>query len=84
MEQEIETRGTYDLTYDELVAGARLAWRNAPRCIGRIQWANLKVNSKSFLKNFNLIKLYSGVRCAPHPNGGGNVRCSVGAHQIRN
>ena len=84
VQQEVETRGTYDLTYDEIVAGARLAWRNAPRCIGRIQWANLKVNVKSFFKNCKSIKLYSGVRRASHPDGDGNVRCSAGAHQIRN
>jgi len=40
---EIEERGMYDLTYNELSYGAKLAWRNAPRCIGRIQWNNLKV-----------------------------------------
>lgn len=40
---EVDERGTYDLTYNELVFGAKLAWRNAPRCIGRIQWNNLKV-----------------------------------------
>ena len=84
VQQEVETRGTYDLTYDEIVAGARLAWRNAPRCIGRIQWANLKVNAKSFFKNCKSIKLYSGVRRASHPDGERNVRCSAGAHQIRN
>ena len=86
VQQEVETRGTYDLTYDEIVAGARLAWRNAPRCIGRIQWANLRVNAnvKSFSKNCKSIKLYSGVRRASHPDGERNVRCSAGAHQIRN
>ncbi|XP_064613409.1 nitric oxide synthase 1-like [Liolophura sinensis] len=39
----IETRGTYDLTYNELTFGAKTAWRNAPRCIGRIQWSKLQV-----------------------------------------
>ncbi|CAL4206720.1 unnamed protein product [Meganyctiphanes norvegica] len=39
----IEETGTYDLTCKELVFGAKLAWRNAPRCIGRIQWNNLQV-----------------------------------------
>ncbi len=40
----IQETGTYTQTYEELEFGARLAWRNAPRCIGRIQWNNLKVN----------------------------------------
>ncbi|XP_063060626.1 nitric oxide synthase 2b, inducible [Engraulis encrasicolus] len=40
---EIEATGTYELTTDELAFGAKQAWRNAPRCIGRIQWSNLQV-----------------------------------------
>ncbi|XP_054711021.1 LOW QUALITY PROTEIN: nitric oxide synthase, salivary gland-like [Uloborus diversus] len=40
---EVEKTGTYDLKETELVYGAKLAWRNAPRCIGRIQWSKLQV-----------------------------------------
>ncbi|XP_064619550.1 nitric oxide synthase, salivary gland-like [Lineus longissimus] len=39
----IESTGTYDLTHNELVFGARTAWRNAARCIGRIQWSKLQL-----------------------------------------
>ncbi|XP_011496043.1 PREDICTED: nitric oxide synthase, salivary gland [Ceratosolen solmsi marchali] len=35
--------GTYQLTETELIFGAKLAWRNASRCIGRIQWSKLQV-----------------------------------------
>lgn len=41
--KEIETTGTYQLTLDELIFATKMAWRNAPRCIGRIQWSNLQV-----------------------------------------
>uniref|UniRef100_A0A8C2JH34 Nitric oxide synthase n=1 Tax=Cyprinus carpio TaxID=7962 RepID=A0A8C2JH34_CYPCA len=41
--KEIEATGSYQLTTKELEFGAKQAWRNAPRCIGRIQWANLQV-----------------------------------------
>ncbi|XP_039576696.1 nitric oxide synthase, inducible [Passer montanus] len=41
--KEIETTGTYQLTKEELTFAAKQAWRNAPRCIGRIQWSNLQV-----------------------------------------
>ncbi|XP_068235236.1 nitric oxide synthase, salivary gland-like [Palaemon carinicauda] len=41
--KSISRTGTYNLTYDELVFGAKLAWRNAPRCIGRISWNKLHV-----------------------------------------
>uniref|UniRef100_A0A4W5NR21 Nitric oxide synthase, inducible n=1 Tax=Hucho hucho TaxID=62062 RepID=A0A4W5NR21_9TELE len=40
---EIGSTGTYQLTVEELAFGARQAWRNAPRCIGRIQWSNLQL-----------------------------------------
>ncbi|KAL0174608.1 hypothetical protein M9458_030576, partial [Cirrhinus mrigala] len=40
--KEIEATGSYQLTTKELEFGAKQAWRNAPRCIGRIQWANLQ------------------------------------------
>uniref|UniRef100_A0AAY4D2L4 Nitric oxide synthase n=1 Tax=Denticeps clupeoides TaxID=299321 RepID=A0AAY4D2L4_9TELE len=40
---EIDATGTYQLTPDELAFGAKQAWRNAPRCIGRIQWSNLQM-----------------------------------------
>uniref|UniRef100_A0A8C7DAJ4 Nitric oxide synthase, inducible n=1 Tax=Oncorhynchus kisutch TaxID=8019 RepID=A0A8C7DAJ4_ONCKI len=40
---EIDSTGTYQLTVEELAFGARQAWRNAPRCIGRIQWSNLQL-----------------------------------------
>ncbi|XP_076335461.1 nitric oxide synthase, inducible-like isoform X2 [Tachypleus tridentatus] len=43
IKREVETVGTYTLTLEELTLGAKLAWRNASRCIGRIQWKNLEV-----------------------------------------
>ena len=41
--QQIVSTGTYNLKETELIFGAKLAWRNAPRCIGRIQWSKLQV-----------------------------------------
>ncbi|MFY9946344.1 MAG: nitric oxide synthase oxygenase, partial [Exiguobacterium chiriqhucha] len=35
---EIERTGSYTLTTDELTEGAKLAWRNSNRCIGRLFW----------------------------------------------
>ncbi|XP_064460172.1 nitric oxide synthase-like protein isoform X2 [Ornithodoros turicata] len=43
VEKQVQQRGTYDLTETELVFGAKLAWRNSPRCIGRIQWSKLQI-----------------------------------------
>lgn len=47
----IENTGTYDLTEDELLFGAKLAWRNASRCIGRIQWNKLILQDARNIKS---------------------------------
>ncbi|KAH3891948.1 hypothetical protein DPMN_016058, partial [Dreissena polymorpha] len=39
----VKTTGTYELTTAELTYGAKTAWRNSARCIGRIQWSKLQV-----------------------------------------
>ncbi|XP_061788417.1 nitric oxide synthase 1-like isoform X2 [Nerophis lumbriciformis] len=41
--KEIEASGTYVLKDTELIYGAKHAWRNAARCVGRIQWSKLQV-----------------------------------------
>lgn len=48
VKKEIETSGTYQLKDTELIYGAKHAWRNAARCVGRIQWSKLQVESGSF------------------------------------
>ncbi len=40
---EIESTGTYQHLSLELEHGARMAWRNSNRCIGRLFWKSLKV-----------------------------------------
>ncbi|MGF1428418.1 nitric oxide synthase oxygenase [Kitasatospora sp. LaBMicrA B282] len=40
---EISRTGTYRHTGEELAYGARLAWRNSARCIGRLYWRSLVV-----------------------------------------
>lgn len=35
--------GSYEHTYEELEHGARMAWRNSNRCIGRLFWKSLYV-----------------------------------------
>ncbi|WP_370589087.1 nitric oxide synthase oxygenase [Pseudonocardia sp. C8] len=40
---EIDRSGTYRHTAHELVFGARVAWRNSARCIGRLYWQSLQV-----------------------------------------
>lgn len=47
IEADVEATRTYHLTETELIYGAKLAWRNSARCIGRIQWSKLQVNGGS-------------------------------------
>lgn len=41
---EIEDSGTYRHTREELLIGAKLAWRNHARCSGRYSWRSLLLN----------------------------------------
>ncbi|AXI00378.1 nitric oxide synthase [Sporosarcina sp. PTS2304] len=43
IEQEIIETGTYTHTEFELKHGAKMAWRNSNRCIGRLLWETLEV-----------------------------------------
>ena len=41
--RQIDAAGTYWHTAEELAFGARAAWRNNARCIGRLYWRSLQV-----------------------------------------
>ncbi|MEV6911453.1 nitric oxide synthase oxygenase [Amycolatopsis sp. NPDC051071] len=43
---EIHETGTYRHTTAEVEFGARVAWRNSARCIGRLYWQGLKVRDR--------------------------------------
>ena len=49
VEAELLATGSYVHTHDELAYGARLAWRNSTRCIGRVFWQTLTVFDKRHL-----------------------------------
>ncbi|HEY2242525.1 MAG TPA: nitric oxide synthase oxygenase [Streptosporangiaceae bacterium] len=44
--REIEFSGSYWHTPAELTFGARVAWRNSSRCIGRLYWHSLRVRDR--------------------------------------
>ncbi|KAG8122710.1 hypothetical protein E2320_018261 [Naja naja] len=74
--QEIERTGTYQLTKEELIFATKQAWRNAPRCIGRIQWSNLQVfdarsctNAKEMFEHL--------CRHLEYATNGGNIRSTI-------
>lgn len=68
IKREIEVKGHYELTYEELVFGARTAWRNAPRCVNRIIWRQLEViNSWSVVgKGGWKVKVVRRCDCCSH------------------
>ncbi|MET9000747.1 nitric oxide synthase oxygenase [Amycolatopsis sp. Hca4] len=43
---EIRETGTYRHTAAELAYGARVAWRNSARCIGRLYWRSLRIRDR--------------------------------------
>lgn len=43
IKKQIEAGNHYDHTFEELQHGARMAWRNSTRCIGRLFWDSLQV-----------------------------------------
>jgi len=46
VERELAASGEWAPDYTELEHGARVAWRNNARCIGRLFWATLKVRDR--------------------------------------
>jgi nitric-oxide synthase, bacterial len=44
--REIEATGTYRHIPTELEFGARVAWRNSAKCIGRLYWRSLQVRDR--------------------------------------
>jgi len=46
IQEEVRATGTYTHTYEELAYGAQLSWRNASKCIARIQWNNMVVRDR--------------------------------------
>jgi nitric-oxide synthase len=49
IQKSINGNGTYFHTFQELEFGAKVAWRNSNRCIGRLYWKSLKVVDKRHL-----------------------------------
>lgn len=65
---EIELTGTYRHTTEELTFGARLAWRNSARCIGRLYWRSLRVRDMRAVRDAADV----GAQCVEHLRIAGN------------
>ena len=73
IEQEINLTGSYTHTYEELSYGAKMAWRNSNRCIGRLFWGSLNVkdardvcDEKEFIKFIHILKKLLTVEKSNH------------------
>jgi nitric-oxide synthase, bacterial len=67
---EIEASGTYWHTPEELAFGARVAWRNSSRCIGRLYWSSLRVRDRREVTAASEIVAESVTHLREATNGG--------------
>ncbi|HEY0637248.1 MAG TPA: nitric oxide synthase oxygenase [Pseudonocardiaceae bacterium] len=70
---EVAATGTYRHTTPELAHGARVAWRNSSRCIGRLYWRSLMVRDLRHVRRPAEV----AAECAEHlriATNGGRVR----------
>jgi len=56
IKNQIKETATYYHTFQELEFGARVAWRNSNRCIGRLYWKSLQVVDKRHLSTNETIE----------------------------
>lgn len=60
--EEIAATGSYRHTAAELRFGARVAWRNSARCIGRLYWQSLRVRDRRHVS----VPAEVAAECAQH------------------
>jgi nitric-oxide synthase len=73
---EILRTGTYVQTEAEIVFGARVAWRNAARCVGRLYWSSLRVRDRRGLSAPSEV----AAECVAHlreATRGGGIRSTI-------
>lgn len=80
--ESIQLTGLYDITTDMLTFGAKTAWRNASRCVGRIQWFNLKLFDKRHVRT---AKEMFDALCEhiAYANNNGNLRSAITVFPVR-
>ncbi|MCA1012383.1 nitric oxide synthase oxygenase [Halobacillus halophilus] len=76
IERSIEDTGTYQHTFEELEYGAKVAWRNSNRCIGRLFWNSLQVFDQRHLQDEKEIRdaVYEHMDYATN---GGRIRSTI-------
>ncbi|MDQ0816145.1 nitric-oxide synthase [Bacillus pumilus] len=76
IKQEIDSEGMYTHTQEELAHGAKMAWRNSNRCIGRLFWSTLQVHDCRHVKTEEEVKeaLFHHIEYATN---GGKIKPSI-------
>ncbi|MGW6461743.1 nitric oxide synthase oxygenase, partial [Streptomyces sp. NPDC055078] len=67
---EIKETGTYRHTTAELTYGARVAWRNSNRCIGRLYWRSLRVRDRRRVHDAESVAREAAIHLREATNGG--------------
>ncbi|MDX3355195.1 nitric oxide synthase oxygenase [Streptomyces sp. ME01-24h] len=67
---EIDATGSYRHTREELVFGARVAWRNSNRCIGRLYWNSLQVRDRRHVATARGVAQEAAAHLRVATNGG--------------
>jgi nitric-oxide synthase len=73
---EIAATGGYTHTAAELAFGARVAWRNSARCIGRLYWRSLRVRDRRTVTGAEAV----AAECVAHLRDamrGGRIRPTI-------
>jgi nitric-oxide synthase len=76
IQSEIVQSGTYRQTGAELTYGARVAWRNNARCIGRLHWQTLTVRDMRHLSTAEEI-FYALLEHLRFATNGGKLRSTM-------
>lgn len=73
---EVERSGSYRHTRAELTFGARVAWRNSVRCVGRVRWPTLVVRDARHARTVRQVcrELSRHLRFATN---GGRIRSAI-------
>ncbi|MER6949689.1 nitric oxide synthase oxygenase [Nonomuraea sp. NPDC000554] len=74
--RDVARHGTYVHTFEELEFGARVAWRNSNRCIGRLYWRSLKVRDRRTVTSAEGV----AIDCVEHlraATGNGRIRPTI-------
>ena len=79
VEAEIFLRGTYRLTEEELTFGAKVAWRNSNRCMGRLFWKSLKVRDRRTLTTAKEV-FEDALEHIQSATNGGKIRATLTAY----